>query len=108
MSTATWEEASRCPKCDQPGDDRKQTYNREKHATIHILYCVQKLCPWFDTAWFVQVNDDGSIPKEVAMHQPKQFPALSQEMITRIEEATQAQLRAETQPGTEIRNPKGN
>jgi hypothetical protein len=28
----------------------------------HTIYCRQKLCPWEDTCWIVQVNPDGSVP----------------------------------------------
>lgn len=58
-----FEEAKLCPKCGQPGEDRKQKASSSiVGATIHFIYCVTKLCSWYDTAWLVQVNADGTIP----------------------------------------------
>ena len=67
MSETTYEEACRCPKCKHPGEVRiKRPAPREaglKHGTmIHQVYCVHELCPWYNTAWMIQVNADGSVP----------------------------------------------
>ncbi|MCA9340704.1 MAG: hypothetical protein KDA17_07340 [Candidatus Saccharibacteria bacterium] len=66
MSETTYEEACRCPKCKHPGEGRiKRPAPREaglKHGTmIHQVYCVHELCPWYNTAWMIQVNADGSV-----------------------------------------------
>lgn len=29
---------------------------------VHLVYCENDLCPWYDTCWMVQVNADGSVP----------------------------------------------
>lgn len=67
----TWEEASRCPRCGQPGEDTKQQVVRNvrmprggQRPTMHQLTCRNELCLWYNTHWMVQVNADGSIPKE--------------------------------------------
>lgn len=58
-----FEQASRCPKCDQPGEDRRVMKSPTKRgAQIHYIYCQTKLCRWYNTCWMVQVNEDGSIP----------------------------------------------
>lgn len=111
MST-TFEEAKLCPKCGKPGDDRKQTRSKDSHGkpvTVHLIYCTTELCRWYNTCWSVQVNADGSIPTAYSSaFQQKMFPKVSQETETRIQEAMDAQLRAETQPGGgEVRNPNG-
>jgi hypothetical protein len=109
MST-TFEEAKLCPKCGRTGDDRKQTKERNARGRlvdVHQIYCVTELCPWFNTMWVVQVNEDGSIPEAYTQLGDKQYPKLSQESATKIEENMLRQIEAETQPGAEIRNPKG-
>lgn len=62
MTRPIFEEASRCPKCQTPGDDRKQDASGPKGSTLHYIYCVNDRCKWFDTFWIVQVNADGTIP----------------------------------------------
>jgi len=57
----TFENASRCPKCDTPGEDRKDDTG-PKGSTLHYIYCVNSRCKWFDTFWIVQVNKDGTVP----------------------------------------------
>jgi len=108
MST-TYEEATRCPKCEKPGSVRKKTTVRKGRRTVeqHLVYCETELCPWFNTAWIIQVNEDGSIPEAYSQVGPKQYPKLSPESETRVQEAMEAQLAAETRPGGEVRNPRG-
>jgi len=107
MST-TMEEAKKCPKCGQPGKEksiRAATNSRNKPCEIHMIECQSKLCPWFETSWAVQVNEDGSIPDAYSGLGDKQFMRVSPESETRVQEAIQRQLEAETQPGSEVRNP---
>ncbi len=60
---STYEEARRCPKCQQPGEDRHQELAHDgKGSTIHHIYCVNNRCRWYNTPWLVQVNKDGSVP----------------------------------------------
>lgn len=109
MST-TFEEAKKCPKCGNPGDDRRVTPTRNarrQKVDLHHIYCVTELCPWFNTMWLVQINEDGSIPEPGQQLGDKKYPALSQESATRIEENILRQIELEQKPGTEIPNPKG-
>jgi hypothetical protein len=68
MTAPTFEEAKRCPRCDKPGEDRKQmvvlgkSFKGGKAPVAHTIYCVTELCPWYNTPWIVQVNGDGTIP----------------------------------------------
>jgi hypothetical protein len=110
MST-TFEEAKECPKCGKPGDDRRQTRSRNArgaYVTLHHIYCVSELCPWYNTMYIVQVNEDGSIPEAYSgvLRGGKAYPTISQESASRIEENILRQLEAETKPGGEVRNPK--
>jgi hypothetical protein len=64
-----WEEAQRCPMCDQTGVEQDQLRTTEvspstgKPVTIHTFHCENSRCVWNGTGWIVQVNDDGTIPK---------------------------------------------
>lgn len=111
MVESTFEEAKRCPKCNQPGDDRSQIKSTGvRGATVHQIYCMTKLCPWYDTPWLVQVNADGTIPQPTDhTNSSKVYVGFEQhDQIARdIEAALRAQAELETQRDGhgEIRNP---
>jgi len=66
-----YEDAKRCPKCDQPGE-LKGTSVIERGARVETYHCMNEDCSWFNTGWAVQINRDGSIP-EHNTSDPKQF-----------------------------------
>lgn len=109
----TFEEAKKCPICGQPGEVRRVDKKSRPQAQggpyeLHHVYCVTELCRWKDTPWWVQVNADGSIPEAYSSaNQDRIFPKASPETETRVREALEAQLAAETKPGAEVRNPRG-
>jgi len=112
MSETTFEQAKECPKCGKPGEDveTKHRWSDTQGARVelHIIFCRNPLCIWLDTNWIVQVNPDGSIPQAYSQLGPKQFPKLSQETETRIQDNIRKQLEAETQEGgSEVYNPHG-
>ena len=107
----TFEEAKLCPKCELPGDDVSSSAGKDsrgKPVVLHMIFCRNDTCKWYNTNWIVQVNSDGSIPQAYSQVGDKKYPKLSQESVTRIEESIQRQLAAETEPGAEVRNPRGN
>lgn len=65
MSETTFEEAKRCPKCKEPGEDRIQrpVHGLPRGTMAHTIYCVKEGCEWYNTCWIIQVNPDGSIPQ---------------------------------------------
>jgi sulfatase maturation enzyme AslB (radical SAM superfamily) len=71
----TFEEASRCPKCKQPGKDVKtiRLPNNTKiprGSTVHTIRCEN--CDF--GVWLVQVNADGSVPPpQDHTGKPKQY-----------------------------------
>jgi len=113
MADSTFEEASRCPKCSKPGEDRKTVNvggqnDLPRGTTVHLIYCMNELCPWFDTCWNVQVRPDGSVPApknhtgEAKIYAGfKDHDVRAKELIDYLKAEEQAQ----TQPGFEIRNP---
>jgi hypothetical protein len=111
LTDTTYEEAIKCPRCDRPGEVRRKAPSKDgrgKAIELHTVYCTTVLCKWYETAYIVQVNADGSIPPaHTALTQPKLFPAVSAETETRIQEAIQSQLEGETSAGgLEVRNPR--
>lgn len=108
----TFEEAKLCPKCKRAGEVRKSfkaENARGKMVDVHLVYCTTELCPWFGSPWVVQVNDDGTIPQPYSQLGDKQYPKLSQESVSRVEDNIRRQLQAETEQGGhgELRNPYG-
>ena len=103
----TFEEAKLCPKCGLPGEDTGTKPTEKRGVIVHVIKCRTQVCVWYDTPWFVQVNEDGTIPKAYSQVGEKRYPKLSPEMETKVQDAIQQQLEAETRPGTEVRNPRG-
>lgn len=59
----TFEEASRCPRCGQPGKVVKKIKAvGVPGALVHTLMCMTTGCAWEKTTWLVQTNRDGSVP----------------------------------------------
>lgn len=85
MSTASWEEASRCYKCGEPGHEiGKTSHPSRRGSVIHTLRCDNERCRDYDEqllslrwSWIIQVDEDGTIPvrepgvKEFAAQAPK-------------------------------------
>lgn len=70
----TFEEAKRCPKCEQPGRETS-AHHGSYGSTMYVIECANKRCPWYNTSYIVQVNADGTIP-EPSNDRPHQFPKL--------------------------------
>ena len=102
----TFEEASQCPKCKNPGmttnESKKRVIGRGTITFFQIM-CQTQLCPWYETVWIVQVNEDGSIPTAYAQNLKKQYPRLSHEAEQQIVDAVNNQRKAETRGDGEIR-----
>lgn len=72
--SVTFEDAKRCPRCDNPGEDTRQMPGQDG-STVHIITCRNERCSWFDTNWMIQVKEDGTIPIRDSGGS-KQFPAM--------------------------------
>lgn len=101
MSETTFEEAKRCPKCNEPGQEAGSRSQRGG-GEIKTIYCRNPRCAWNDTSWIVQVNADGSIPDPTLVHD-KSFAKVPDRT-----DAIQSQMNRLYQqtitPGGEIRN----
>jgi hypothetical protein len=72
----TFEEAKRCPRCTQPGEQiNAHTEQRPRRglATIYTIICRNERCNRFDRTWIIQVNADGTIP--IRQKGAKEFPS---------------------------------
>ena len=80
-SNADWEEARRCPKCNQPGEEVAERRLPERHqGKVVTLACASRLCIQFGDRWIVQVKPDGTIPKRKA-GTLKSFPDMTDRQI---------------------------
>jgi hypothetical protein len=81
QNISKYEQATRCPKCDQPGKlASTNTVPGHLGTQVESWTCVNEACSWFTTGWIVQINPDGTIPDRTAG--PKQYAPLSPGMET--------------------------
>jgi hypothetical protein len=83
VTDTTYEEAKRCPKCEEPGQEVSNKPG-PRGSRMHTFRCPNQRCKWYSTDYIVQVNADGTIPDPDA-HRIKNFPALP----TRSDEAVE-------------------
>ena len=76
QESISFEEASRCPKCKQPGELGTERPAANK-STIHIIWCRNTICRWYNTNWIVQKLQDGTVPvRQREERRPKTFPKI--------------------------------
>lgn len=73
MTDTTFDEARRCPRCEELGLLGKFKPMRDG-SKLHTVTCKNERCRWFDTSWVVQVMSDGSVAKP--QKHDKFFPAV--------------------------------
>ena len=100
---ASYEDATRCPQCGQPGNVRKKLKPQAGGTTLHVVYCENERCEWFDTAWNVSVRPDGTVPDPQDFKgKPKTYAKGPSDAQL---EAQIAYLMRQLQDGNEIKNP---
>lgn len=87
MPETTFEEAKRCPICEQPGAIAGAKPGPHG-SQLHTIVCKNNRCRWYDTAYVVQVNADGTVPPPNT-NRIKNFPKLPD----RTEEVQASMLR---------------
>lgn len=95
----TLEEASRCPKCQEPGKHVATKPLTSSSGKLLMFLCENKRCKWYSTEWPVQVNSNGTIP--LTLQRPKQFQPLPDDGGKTLE-GLERQLQLETTKGAEI------
>jgi hypothetical protein len=90
---ATLDEASKCPRCKEPGEKYGEKASGRRGNKVLMYRCNNTTCPWGkdpdDMGWIVEVNDRGEIQERGATD--KQFPVLppNEEMERRIREVAE-------------------
>ncbi len=69
----TFDQAKRCPKCDNPGE--QDVVRNGPDYKLYTFICRNEACAWFGTGWVVQRMDDGTIPEREPSRE-KSFPAI--------------------------------
>lgn len=69
----TFEQARMCPKCKHYGT-LLGSVPGPRGSKVETYKCETEVCPWYNTSWIVQINQDGSIPNRT--EGPKEFPVL--------------------------------
>jgi len=67
LSDTTYEEARRCPRCENPGLEVSSVRRREG-GKLTTFECRNPPCRWYNTPYVVQINADGSIPEATMDH----------------------------------------
>lgn len=100
MSDTTFDEARRCPRCEELGNTESSRPGPQG-SKINVIRCLNNRCRWYDTTYIVQVNADGSIPKPTT-NRHKDFPELPKRSNEDVERYNQSLLDA-TLNGGEVR-----
>lgn len=101
---ASFDEASKCPKCGLTGDQgRVNSVARSRDRLIQMT-CKNVRCKWYESSWSVQVRPDGSVPDPDTRPRQKDFPErVGGFEIARSMERLEAELEASKNPGAEIK-----
>lgn len=98
MSDTTLEEARRCPRCEQPGQERMmRPAPPPAVGVLHFFACENQRCEWFDEVWPVQTRPDGTVVQPDDNRGDKRYRPMSNDMISRgqriVEDAVGRDLR---------------
>lgn len=90
MSDTTFDEARRCPECQELGVAAGTSPVDAKNyraGRLHIFNCANQRCKKYDRQWVIQVRADGTIP-EPTLNREKSFPNVDRATArARIEKA---------------------
>jgi hypothetical protein len=90
----TFEEASRCPRCNEAGYSTCTARNRDGAKSFEVS-CENNRCPWYHTKWVFDVRADGSIP-QAKTNRPKTYapiPDRTEEVRAAVDRSIAAQER---------------
>lgn len=64
MSDTTFDEARRCPECNELGQPAGvRAMENRRQGQLHVFKCQNERCKKHDRDWIVQVRPDGTIPE---------------------------------------------
>lgn len=100
---ANYTDAIVCPQCGLTGNVRKKI--KDGPNSLHMVYCENERCSWFDTPWNVTVRPDGSVP-DPQIHMGQKHYKVSKSDVERarqISEEYAAKLLEQSLKGGEAR-----
>ena len=100
MQTTTWDEASRCPKCNQPMKEVHSSPAVNGEGTVSVLECGNKVCIWLGETKLVQRLANGEVPIREA---EKEFQPLTEGAKARARASIENVRELETRAQKEIR-----
>lgn len=101
MTDTTYDEARRCPRCDELGQIVKTSQRDRAGNTLNTVLCANARCRWYNTTYLIEVRADGTVVQPHA--RVKSFPKLPDRSDEAIERSNQAMYQ-QTIAGGEIRN----
>jgi len=82
LPDSTFEEAKRCPKCNEPGREVAETKAKDLVSIVHIFACENVRCLEVGERWLVQTRPDGSVPQPDETRGEKAFPRMSNDRLS--------------------------
>jgi hypothetical protein len=104
--SATWEDASKCPRDGQFTGKVVSRKSLGRDGQLVTLECPEDNCPYHANGWIVQLRADGSIPDPVAAESRERrfLPTPSSSTRKRIVmDALEEQVALEQSKGGEVR-----
>jgi hypothetical protein len=103
QTIVTFDEAKACPTCKHPGKIVQS--NAITGGTLHKLMCVNELCPWYQTFWFVETDSSGQVQVNEKAYAIANATRLQPRLDPKFDEKHEAVLRAlDRQAAEETRN----
>lgn len=103
----TFEEAKRCPKCEQPGQETGRISVKDTSVLpgtkVATIRCDNSRCKWQGESWIVQVNPDGTIPPAKTTGREKRYESRgTPESGRRLVDGLRRQVEREVLPGATV------
>jgi len=103
--SATWEEASRCPRDGQFQGKVTSRKPVQGGGQLITLICPEDNCKYHEMGWIVQTRSDGSIPDVTPPDQREKFfprTSMSSARKQMVHDALARQVELEQRPGHEV------
>ena len=109
MAETTLEEAKRCPKCEQPGEQTNvlpAQKDQMRGTQNYEFQCRNERCKWYEEKYYVTLRPDGTIPDPYSSrNQTRLYPKRDFSREKDIVDALHRQVELEKRGGAEVRNP---
>jgi hypothetical protein len=82
LPDSTFEEAKRCPKCSEPGEEVSENKAPSGDGVLKFFRCGNVRCIDVGERWVVQIRANGTVPQPTDDRGPKTFPNMSQDRLS--------------------------